>query len=247
MAMLQRVLIRQPQGMTSRDKAFRTFLHLINDRAEVEPCLVIKTFRLHLLGDFALLANETPISGLDVPRLQSLLAYLALHRGLPQARSRVAFALWPDSTDTQARTNLRNLLFKLRLTLPEIESFLVVERQTVGFQQDANFRLDVQDFEAAIARAEEARARQDTAMERQALEAAIQFYQGDLLPNCYDEWIGEERDRLQQFYQEALERLLELLEQACSYAAAIRVAQRLLRLDSLQEATYRHLMRLHAA
>jgi DNA-binding SARP family transcriptional activator len=45
----------------------------------------------------------------------------------------------------------------------------------------------------------------------------------------------------------ALERLIELLEQEGNYAPAIRVAQRLLRLDPLQEATYRHLMRLYAA
>ena len=67
-----------------------------------------------------------------------------------------------------------------------------------------------------------------------------------MLPSCYDEWIQGERDRLQQIYQGSLERLIELLEQERNYAAAIRVAQRLLRLDPLQEATYRHLMHLYA-
>ncbi len=182
-----------------------------------------------------------------MPRLQSLLAYLALHRGVPQARSRIAYTLWPDSTDGQAHTNLRNLLFKLRMTLPEVYTFLVVERQTLGFQPDAHFRLDVMEFEDAIARAEQALCMQDEVTERQALEQAVQLYQGDLLPSCYDEWIQAERDRLQQLYQGALERLIELLEQAGNSAGAIRVAQRLLRLDPLQEATYRHLMRLYAA
>ena len=213
---------------------------------EVEH-LAVKTLRIRLLGDFALLANDTTITSLDVPRLQSLLAYLALHRGLPQARSRIAYTLWPDSTDGQAHTNLRNLLFKLRMTLPEVYTFLVVERQTLCWQPDAHFRLDVIEFEAAIARAEQALCMQDEVTERQALEQAMQLYQGDLLPSCYDEWIQAERDRLQQSYQGALERLIELLEQAGNYAGAIRVAQRLLRLDPLQEATYRHLMRLYAA
>lgn len=103
------------------------------------------------------------------------------------------------------------------------------------------------EFEAAIAQAEQALCMQDKATERQALEQAVQLYQGDLLPSCYNEWIQAERDRLQQSYQGALERLIELLEQAGNYAGAIRVAQRLLRLDPLQEATYRHLMRLYAA
>ena len=243
--MLEGLLIRQPQVMTSRDREAQYFLHILDETAE--PCLAVKTIQIRLLGDFALLANDLPVTSLDMPRLQSLLAYLALHRGLPQSRSRIAYALWPDSTDAQAHTNLRNLLFKLRLTLPEVDTFLVVERQTLCWQPDALWSLDVQDFEAAITRAEEARDMQDAATERQALETVIQLYQGDLLPSCYDEWIGAERDRLQQLYQGALERLLELLEQARNHAAALRVAQRLLRLDPLQEATYRHLMRLYAA
>lgn len=244
--MLQGLVTGQRPMTTYRDREAQSFLHLLNETNDVEQYLAVKTLRIRLLGDFALLANDTPISSLDVPRLQSLLAYLALHRGVPQSRSRIAYTLWPDSTDAQAHTNLRNLLFKLRMTLPEVDTFLVVDRLTLCWQQDTFWSLDVMDFEGAISRAEQARCTQDTAEERQALEEAVKLYQGDLLPSCYDEWIQPERDRLQQTYQGALERLTELLQQERNYAGAIRVAQRLLRLDPLQEATYRHLMRLYA-
>ena len=245
--MLQGLLTGQTQVMTYQDHETRQFLHPFNETHDAGQYFAVKTFRLHLLGDFVLLLNDAPVSGLDVPRLRSLLAYLALHRGMPQARSRIAYTLWPDSTDAQAHTNLRNLLFKLRMTLPEIENFLVVERQTLCWQSDARCSLDVMDFERAIVLAEQARSMQDATTERQALEKAVRCYQGDLLPGCYDEWIGVERERLQQSYQGALERLIELLEQEGSVAEAIRMAQRLLRIDPLQEATYRCLMRLHAA
>ena len=43
-------------------------------------------------------------------RAESLLAYLLLHREAPQPRQRLAFLLWPDSSEPQARTNLRHLL-----------------------------------------------------------------------------------------------------------------------------------------
>lgn len=245
--MVQGLLTEQTQMTTSREYVAQSHLHLLNQAQDVEQYLAVKTFRIRLLGEFALLANNLPITYLDVPRLQSLLAYLALHRGVPQSRSRIAYTLWPDSTDGQAHTNLRNLLFKLRLTLPEVESFLVVDRQTLCWQKDALWSLDVEDFEGAIALAEQARCRQDTELERQALEQATRHYEGNLLPGCYDEWILEERDRLQQLYQEGLERLSELLEHMGNYAEAIRVAQRMLRLNPLQETTYCHLMRLHAA
>jgi DNA-binding SARP family transcriptional activator len=75
----------------------------------------------------------------------------------------------------------------------------------------------------------------------------VKLYQGDLLPSCYEDWIEAERDRLQHLFREALERLIELLEQEGNYMGSVRIAQRLLRQDPLHEATYRHLMHLHAA
>lgn len=80
---------------------------------------------LHLLGDFRSIWGETPVMNIDMPRLQSLLAYLVLHQNAPQSRSQLAFLLWPDTTDSQAHTNLRNLLFKLRKVLPSVDLLLL--------------------------------------------------------------------------------------------------------------------------
>ena len=88
------------------------------------------TLRIHLLGDFLLLADEIPVTSIDLPRLQSLLAYLLLHYNVPQARSHLAYLLWPDSTDAQAHTNLRNLVHKLRQALPNADAFLVQTHAT---------------------------------------------------------------------------------------------------------------------
>jgi DNA-binding SARP family transcriptional activator len=82
--------------------------------------------RVHLLGDFHLLYDERTVSDVDTPRLQSLLSYLVLHRHAPQSRRHLAFLFWPDSTEAQARTNLRNLLHHLRHALPEADRFLHV-------------------------------------------------------------------------------------------------------------------------
>lgn len=204
------------------------------------------TLRIHLLGDFLLLSDETPVTSIDLPRLQSLVAYLLLHHNVPQARSHLAYLLWPDSTDTQAHTNLRNLVHKLRQAFPDADAFLRSERQTLTWQPSspqASWTLDVQDFEEALAQADRAR---DGSEARHALEAAVKLYRGDLLPSCYDEWILPERDRLRQAMLNALGRLMELEEQERDYQAAINSAQRLLRYDPLHETTYRHLMRLYA-
>src|SRR5438876_5803612 len=111
---------------------------------------VIPTLHIHLLGDFLLVSGDTTVTTVNLARLQSLLAYLVLHRTAPQSRSHLAYLLWPDSTDAQAHTNLRNLVHKLRQALPNIDAFLSADRQTLFWQagtQEASWTLDVLDFE----------------------------------------------------------------------------------------------------
>jgi DNA-binding SARP family transcriptional activator len=155
--------------------------------------------------------------------------------------------LWPDSTDAQAHTNLRQLIHRLRHSLPQADQFVRIEKQTLQWQPTASWTLDVADFERVLAQAEEAEQTQDRTAIRQALEQAVEVYHGDLLPSCYDEWILPERERLRQLLLRALERLILLREREGNYAAAISAAQRLLRHDPLHEATYRLLMHLYAA
>jgi DNA-binding SARP family transcriptional activator len=201
---------------------------------------------IHLLGDFRLVYDNTPVMSVNTTRLQSLLAYLVLRRDAPQLRHHLAFLFWPDSTEAQAHTNLRNLLHLLRQALPDADRFLGVDRQTLQWQADAPFTLDVSDFESAMTQAEEAEQAGNQAAVQGALEEAAALYRGDLLPSCYDDWILPERERLRQAFIGALEGLILLLEEQRDYRAAIGYAQRLLRHDPLHEATYRRLMRLRA-
>ena len=85
---------------------------------------------VQLLGECSLKYDEKPVTGVNTPRLQSLLAYLLLHRDAPQSRSHVAFQFWPDSTEAQAHSNLRTLLHRLRQALPGADQYIAVEGQT---------------------------------------------------------------------------------------------------------------------
>lgn len=200
---------------------------------------------IQLLGVFSLVCADTPITSIEWPRLQSLLAYLVLHRHSRQSRTHLACLLWPDSTETQAHTNLRTLLTRLRHALPNADTFLQSDRYGLQWQPQpphASWTLDVLDFEQALVHAEQA---QEPSAARHAFEKAVALYHGDLLPGCYDEWILPERDRLQQAFLKVLERLIALQEEEGDYDAAISTARRLLGHDPLHEATYRHLMRLY--
>jgi predicted ATPase/DNA-binding SARP family transcriptional activator len=206
------------------------------------------TLHIHLLGDFRLTWGDTPISTIKAPRLHALLAYLLLHRDAPQPRHHLAFLLWPDTTEAQARANLRQLVHSLKQTLPEAAHFVHADAQTLQWRPDAPFRLDVADFEQALTQVDVAEQEQqrDAHASRKALEQAIALYHGDLLPSCYDDWILPERERLRQAFTGALQGLMLLLERAGQPREAIPYAERLVRHDLLREETYRALMRLHA-
>lgn len=193
---------------------------------------------IKLLGGFSLNYGDQPIVGINTLRSQVLLSYLVLHRHTPQLRSSLAFHLWANSTDTQARTNLRKELYNLRQNLPDADQFLRIEPKTLQWSSTAPFTLDVMAFETAVKAAEH------DAIQSQ-LEQAIELYRGDLLPSCEDEWIIPERDRLQQLYVRALEQLIERFKEQQNYRLALNHAQQLLRFDPLNESTYCTLMRLH--
>ncbi len=204
------------------------------------------TLHIHLLGQFRAHVDEQPIAELEQRRLQTLLAYILLHGPAQIPRQQIAFALWPESTDEQAQTNLRTLLHRLRAALPGNEPCLQFDRHHVWWRQNGAYRLDVADFDAALAAAAAAERAGNLPAARRALEAAMDLYEGDLLPTCYDDWITPIRERLSQAAIRATERLTIRLEEARDYVMAVSFAQRLLRTDPLHEPAYRHLMRLHA-
>src|SRR5436190_21303573 len=109
-----------------------------------------------MFGGLRLSYRERPVTALTTNRLQALLAYLALHTGVLQSREHLAFLFWPDSTEAQARTNLRQLLHHLRSALPEGGQFIETESQTILWRATGEFAIDVCDFENAAARAQEA-------------------------------------------------------------------------------------------
>src|SRR5712692_10513516 len=135
--------------------------------------------RIELFGNLRITCGENQVTSVNTSRLQSLLAYLILHES-PQPREHVAFLLWPESSESQARTNLRRLLHHLRRALPAECCLLEADHHTIQWRRDPTCAVDVLDFDAAIA--------------RDALEEAAQICQDDLLRGLYDEWLQPKRE-----------------------------------------------------
>lgn len=202
------------------------------------------TLYIRFLGGFELIYRDESIANVISKRLQSLLAYLVLHRHTPQSRQQVAFLLWPDSSEGQARTNLRRSLHTLRHIFPDVEQFIAIKAQSLQWRSNPPCCLDIEAFERA---AETREPEQAPPLISDRLEEAIRLYKGKLLPSCYDEWIEPERDRLHQLCMQAHMELMRSLHAQQEHAKVIRYAQQLLRWDSLSETAFAYLIESYAA
>ena len=185
-------------------------------------------------------AGTESLPGLESGRARSLIALLVLGGGQPVARHRLAGMLWPDSTEAQARTNLRHLLHTLRRTHPQVVTRIEVTADSLRWRAEPPAVIDVADFEALLDDPD-ADGRSDR------LRDAVAHYRGPLLDGTDDDWVVQERERLAARYAGALAELAELIAAAGDGARAVAYAERLLTFDPLRESTYRLLMRLHAA
>jgi DNA-binding SARP family transcriptional activator len=190
--------------------------------------------RIDLLGHFRITRGDTPVTGVHA-RQQGLLAYLLLNRQRSHSRHELASIFWPDSGDGQALTNLRRELLNLRRALPDADSPIVADAETVRWNQSSACACDVLDFEAAIRRGD-----------LDSLQQAGDLYRGDLLPGCSDEWVVREREYLRRRCIDGLRALVVMLEERRAYADGITYAERILALEPFDEDACRALMRLYA-
>ena len=187
---------------------------------------------VRLLGAVEVILDGRRLGAFNSLRLQRFLALITLRRYL-QHRSRLAFELWPDSDERQARTNLRKLLHDFRHSLPDIGEFVQVDNEIVRWIPTGPSEVDVLRFRAAIAAGD--------------LELAARLYSGDLLPACYDDWVMDERAKLRAEAYGVLVRLRDEAAGRDDHEATIRHAQCIIDLEPTDEAAVRIQMEAHLA
>lgn len=198
--------------------------------------------KLTLLGTPEVLLNGTQVTSFRYEKAQALLFYLAV-TGRTHTRAAMAGLLWGDLPDTNARVNLSTVLSSLRRVMGD---FLIITRQTVAFNSEADFWLDVVEFEANIGTVP-----QDSNDAR--LKNAVALYQGDFLEGFYvrnaadfENWVLRERARLRELVVQTLAVLTTSLMDKDECAQGIAYARQLLHREPWHEEAHRQLMVLLA-
>ncbi len=187
---------------------------------------------VRLLGVVEVILDGRRLRAFNSLRLQRFLALIVVRRDL-QHRSRLAFELWPDSDEGQARTNLRKLLHDFRHSLPDVGEFVEIDNEIVRWIPTGPSEVDVLRFRDAMAAGDP--------------ELAARLYSGDLLPACYDDWVLDERAKLRSEAYGALARLTEQAAGRDDHEATVRLARCIIDLEPTDEAAVRIQMEAHLA
>lgn len=192
----------------------------------------MSTLQPYFLGTLDIRYDDQPLPKPPTLKSQSLLAYLILHRHQPQSRDRLVGLFWGDRPERKARRSLTTALWHIRRCLPQ--DYILSDPHTVQFDPQADLWLDVDEFESHLSHDEMAH-----------LQSAMALYRGHFLDGFYDDWIINERYRLEALFCEALARLMVAQEAGGEHEAALSTALHLLDRDPLREDAHRLAMRAY--
>jgi predicted ATPase/DNA-binding SARP family transcriptional activator len=203
-------------------------------------------WRIELLGGLRAVQPDRVVTRFRSRKTGALLAYLAFYCHRAHAREHLIETLWPEAELDWARDRLRVGLSSLRRQLepPGVTSggVLVASRLAVQLNPAA-VTTDVAHFEAALQSAAQAATSTGRAL---WLSAAVDHYQGPLLPGYFEAWILPEQQRLAGRFFLAAHQLVQHLEQVGDLSRALDYAGRAVAVDPLREEAQRELIRLLA-
>lgn len=188
-----------------------------------------------LLGQFSIQLNDQPIEILSRPA-QALLAYLVLHPRKGFRREKLAGLIWPEASETNARSNLRHALWRIRKAIGEQagQEYFPADDFTLTFSPDPGCWIDAMLVS------------DKTGQASPTLEQQVAAYQGELLPGFYEDWITIERERLQAAFESKIEALIDRLSREKLWPDVIEWAEHWIKLSAAPEPAYRALMIAHA-
>jgi WD40 repeat protein/serine/threonine protein kinase/DNA-binding SARP family transcriptional activator len=192
--------------------------------------------QVRLLGTYEVFLKDRPIDLSSRPA-QSLLAYLLLNPNQPVRREKLAGLIWPDSTESNARSSLRHALWRVRKSLDsDGDAYLHADDLTISLQLQKDDWVDVNILEPHI---------QDD-ISTDALIEIVSVYGGELLPGFYEDWVFAERERLKTVFEGKMDLLLDRLVAESRWEEAVRWGERWISLGFTPEHAYRAMMIAHA-
>ena len=194
--------------------------------------------RLHLFGGFRLTTGQGRAVDVSAKKNRALIGILALAPQGEVTRERLTGLLWSDRGEEQARSSLRQALVALRKDFSALDADpLVLNGDRIAFAPEL-LTIDVVEFLS-----------NSTSADPSNLQRAAELYSGAFLDglsvadNVFDEWLREARADL----ASRATKILATLAEKLAGADRVVVAEKLVALDPLREASHLTLMQAHIA
>jgi DNA-binding SARP family transcriptional activator len=206
--------------------------------------------QVFLFGKFHIQYANQKLEGLSAAKAQELFCYLLLNSNRPFHRETLATVLWSDVTTNQSKQYLRRTLWQLQNVFSgwdvlQNDELIFVEGDWIQFNSQASLWVDTKCFEEKYRFTLGISGKRLNGEGAKQLCDAIQIYQDNLLIGWYQDWCLFERERFQQMFLSALDKLMLYCEVCGKYEMGIEYGTRILRYDKAREHTHRRLMRLY--
>lgn len=196
---------------------------------------LIPKLHIKVLGTVSVSLDGVEITDFRSAKVLALLIYLAVTQE-PQRRASLAAHLWPDSSEQNASSSLRNAIATLRKIVPD---YLHVDRGAVALKVE-HLWLDSSQFTKLLQRTG------DALEDARRQQTALSFYRGDFLAGFhvagaspFEEWAGVIREQVRQHAASAMIELARWHVAQADYGAGLSMLTHLLDLQPDNEVAHR--------
>ena len=209
------------------------------------------SLKIRTFGSFQVWRGDELIGLSEWPtkKTQYLFKILLVERDHVVPKDRLMEFLWPDLAPSSAANSLRVSISRLRRLLqphlkrPADSTYIRTKGEGYLFAAKPHCRIDVDIFQNAIVRGQDAEQRAAWTPAISAYQDAVDLYRGDFLEdNPYDDWTINPREHLREAYLDVLSRLAGCHAQRGHYRRALAACHKALIIDALRESVYRQVM-----
>jgi DNA-binding SARP family transcriptional activator len=218
---------------------------LFYDYSGIHGKTIIHAF---FLGEFRVFVNGAEVyrQNWKTQKAESLFKYL-VSKPQMHPKEEIIEQLWPDVSIHSGDVNLRMALSTIRkaLKVNEDNERGVIQRRGMVYL-NPNIEL-YSDFDLFTSEAQKAvkYAESRSPYAANSLEQAVQYYGGEFLPeDIYSDWVNYQRSYLQSLFLQVLFKLSEVYYNNNHLLQAIRVCQKYLAIDPIDEPVIRLAMKI---
>jgi len=212
--------------------------------------------QIQCFGGFHVQLGEEPIKAFNTDKVRALFIYLVAESGQKFQRSHLAGLLWSDIPEDQAMHNLRQAISLLRKAIrEEDQAFIYADRETVGFQPQAELQVDLLEFSKWMQDAYRHYKNSHGlgTVNIYALKKAIQLYKNPFLDRyqlnvspLFDEWLLITREKFDTLAVEGLAYLANYYTRRDEKTNAIHLLRKIIHIMPWDESAHYQLIQLLA-